>query len=183
MSGATIHDRFVHLYPRLRERLARRLGSRDAADDALNETFLKLARAPDAESIRDSQSFLFRVAMNAASDQRRAGSRLASADEIDAAMALADPLADPHRTLEGLDAIARLQQAVEALTPRRRAILEAVRIRGDSCKQVAMQMGLSRRTVELELRVALEHCGEQMQKGGFDYATVETKRLYSKHRG
>jgi RNA polymerase sigma factor (sigma-70 family) len=170
MSDTTLQDRFLALYPRLRERLARRLGSRDAAEDALQDAFLKLARVSDGASIRDPQGYLMRVAVNAASDQRRAGARLASAAEIDAAMEIADPLADPGRTLEGQDAIDRLSRAVESLTPRRRAILEAARIHGRSCREIAAEMGLSRRTVELELRHALDHCTQLMRKSGFDYA-------------
>jgi len=170
MSGTTIQDRFLQFYPRLRERLARRLGSRDAADDALNEAFLKLARVADGAAIRDSQAFLFRIAMNTATDQRRAGARLASAVEIEAAMSIADPLADPLRTLEGHLAIERLVAAIGTLTPRRRAVLEAVRMQGKSCQQVAKDLDLSRRTIELELRAALEHCAQHLGKAGFDFA-------------
>ncbi|OYW44768.1 MAG: hypothetical protein B7Z33_10175 [Sphingomonadales bacterium 12-68-11] len=170
MGGATIQERFLQFYPRLRERLARRLGSLDAADDALQETFLKLARVPGSAAIGNAQAYLFRVAVNAATDQQRAGARLASAAEIEAAMAVADPLPDAVRTLEGLAALERLKQAVATLTPRRRAILDAVRLQGRSCREVAAELGLSTRTVELELRHALEHCGEYMRKSGFDYA-------------
>lgn len=170
MSGATIQDRFLHLYPWLRQKLARRLGSREAAEDALNETFLKLGRAQDVGAIRDVNGYLFRIALNAATDQQRAGSRLASAAEIDAAMGIADPLADPLRTLEGRDAIARLARAIDGLTPRRRAVLQAARLHGRSCKEIAAELGVSRRTVEMELRHALEQCSQEMKKSGFDYA-------------
>jgi RNA polymerase sigma-70 factor (ECF subfamily) len=170
MTDSTIRNRFLFLYPQLRARLARRLGSGDRADDALNETFLKVDRIEGDPEIRNPASYLFRMALNAATDQQRAGARLADAAEIDAAMAVADPLADPYRTLEGRAAIALLREAVAALTPRRRRVLEGVRIDGRSCREVAVEMGLSRRTVEVELRTALEQCAESMRRGGYDYA-------------
>ena len=171
MPGTPIRARFLHLYPQLRDRLARRLGSADVADDALNETFLKVDRLTDDRPIQNASGYLFRMAMNTASDQRRAAARLVSASEIDDAMAIADTRPDALQSLEGRAALAVMRAAIAALTPRRRQILEAVRMQGQSCKALAIELGLSRRTVEIELRHALDQCAAHLRKNGFDYAT------------
>ncbi len=172
MSGQAIKARFLALYPKLMDRLVRRLGSQDAAGDALNETYLKLDRVSKVDHLREPEHYLFRMAVNTAIDQQRAGKHLANAQEIEAAMALSDPLDDPLRSLEGREAIDLLAEIIDRLPERRRIILKEVRLEGKSCKKVAEEMSLSRRTVEMELRQALDQCAESLRKFDFDYATV-----------
>ncbi|WP_044330524.1 RNA polymerase sigma factor [Sphingomonas hengshuiensis] len=164
MDSTFLLHRFLQLYPDFRERLRRRLGSSDLADEALNEVYLKLRHTDKTYSVRNIGAYLFRLTLNTASDQRRAAARLAGADEIEAAMELADPAPDPLRTIDSKDMLAMLAEAVETLSERRRSILIAVRLEGRSCREIAQEMGLNKRTVELELRHALDHCAERLAK-------------------
>lgn len=166
-------QRFIQLYPDLRERLRRRLGSVDLADEALNEVYLKLRRSRQPDAVRNIGAYLFRLTLNAASDQRRAGERLAGASEIEAALEVTDPSPDPARILAGRHDLAILQEAIDALPERRRVILIAVRLDGRSCREIAEEMGVTKRTVELELRQALDHCAERLARAsGNDFATA-----------
>ncbi len=65
-------DRLVRLYGERREMLTRyltaRLGSKEEAEDAVQEVFLKLHRADLAESLKNPGAFLFRAATNVAID-------------------------------------------------------------------------------------------------------------------
>jgi len=161
---------FMRLYPELRTRLRGRLRSQDLADEALNETWLRLSREGEVGQVRDARAYLSRMAMNIAIDRKRAGARLASAVDIDAVLALPDPHPGPERATMARLELSALEEALARLTPRRRAILVAARLEGRSCADIALAMGLSKRTVEMELRHALDHCADHLaslEKIGF----------------
>lgn len=172
MDSSLLLQRFLTLYPNFRERLRRRLGSTDLADEALNEVYLKLSQTGKRYTIANIPAYLFRLTLNAAFDQRRAGAKLASASEIDVAMEIADPAPDPLRVTDGRRDLALLQEAIATLTERRREILIAARIEGRSCREIAGEMGLSKRTVEVELRHAIDHCAAHLARSGNSYFAI-----------
>lgn len=179
MDTTLLLRRFLDFYPDFRERLRRRLGSADLADEALNEVYVKLRRSENSYAVRNIRAYLFRLTLNTAIDQHRAGARLASAGEIEEAMEIADPSPDPARIAEDRDGLATLQQAIALLTPRRQAILTAVRLEGRSCRDLAEEMGLSKRMVELELRHALDHCAAFMARAdNADFARSPAQTSY-----
>lgn len=157
-------DRFLQLYPDFRERLRRRLGSVDLADEALSEVYVKLSGSSRDYAVRDEPAYLFRLSLNAAFDLNRSARKLASMEQIEAALDISDPTPDAGRSAAARQEVARLEQAIATLTDRRREILIAARLHGRSCREIASGLGLSTRTVEMELRRALEHCAEHMNK-------------------
>lgn len=168
MESSLLLQRFLKLYPDFRERLRRRLGSADLAEEALNEVYVKLSQTEKRYSITNIPAYLFRLTLNAAVDQRRAGAKLASASEIDEAMEIADGAPDPLQVAEGRRELALLREAIATLTERRRKILIAARIDGLSCREIAQEMGLSKRTVEVELRHAVDHCAARLARSGYE---------------
>jgi RNA polymerase sigma factor (sigma-70 family) len=161
----TRHDlkaRFLEFYPDLRARLSARLRSRELADEALNETWLRLSRDGELGVVKNVRAYLSRMAFNIAIDRRRAGARLASAADIDALLSLPDSEPGPERTVMARLELRALEAAMARLTPRRRAILVAARLEGQSCREIADILGLSKRTVEMELRSALDHCADHL---------------------
>lgn len=179
MDTTLLLRRFLDFYPDFRERLRRKLGSVDLAEEALNEVYVKLRRSENSYSVRNVRAYLFRLTLNTAIDQHRAGARLASAEEIDEALQIADPAPDPARIAEDRNQLGTLQKAIETLTPRRRTILTGVRLEGRSCRELAEELGLSKRMVELELRQALDHCAAHMaQVGDRDFAMAAAEQSY-----
>ena len=77
-------DRLVRLYGERREMLTRcltvRLGSKEEAEDAVQEVFLKLHRADLAESLKNPGAFLYRAATNVAIDHIRQRQRARDRD-------------------------------------------------------------------------------------------------------
>jgi RNA polymerase sigma-70 factor (ECF subfamily) len=57
-----------------------------------------------------------------------------------------------------------LQRAFAELTPRRRQILMAARAEGRQLREIAAQLGISQRLVEMELKQALEHCALRLNR-------------------
>ncbi|WP_165421053.1 sigma factor [Bradyrhizobium sp. Leo170] len=76
-----------YLWPDLRARLTRQLGSEDFAEEALHETWLHLHRDSDPGQIQSPSAFLARIAENIAKDRLRA-ERRARRVEIEAALSV-----------------------------------------------------------------------------------------------
>lgn len=176
MDTSFLLDRFLQLYPDFRERLRRRLGSVDQADEVLNEVYVKLRSSEKSYAARDAGAYLFRLTLNVANDLRRTRDRLATADQIEAVLEIPDPAPGAAQIAEDREELARLEQAIARLPERRRTILIAARIHNRPCREIAREMGLSTRMVEIELRRALDHCAEYIDKGKKDvFANASSK--------
>ena len=108
--------------------------------------------------------YLLRTVINVAADQRRGASRLARRSEIAMALDLPDKSPGPAECVEARQEIAALEQALQELTPRRRQILLASRIEGTPMRQIAERLGVSQRLVEMELKHALDHCANRLDR-------------------
>jgi RNA polymerase sigma-70 factor (ECF subfamily) len=75
---------------------------------------------------------------------------------------LVDEAPDPERVVEAKSEAAALEGVLAELSPRRRNILLASRVEGVSLSEIATRHGISQRMVEIELKMALIHCGRRM---------------------
>jgi RNA polymerase sigma-70 factor (ECF subfamily) len=148
----------VDRYGDLKRRLARRLGSADWAEEALQDTFLRLDGAEVAGEIRNPGAYLFRTAVNIALNRRRAEHRRLGADEVEALLHIADDAPDALRVIESRADLTRLKAAMAELPARQRAILLAARLEGLPRREIAARFGISVSMVEKELKKAQEHC-------------------------
>jgi len=161
----SLRDLFLSKYAAFRHRLQARLGSEDLANDALHEAWLRVDAMSETADVKHPAAYLFRIAVNAAEDQRRSDSRLMAVDEIDALYdSVADESADPARVVLGRVELERLERALSEMPPRRRAILLAARLDEVPHREIAQRFGISLRTVEKELRAGLEHCCTRLEK-------------------
>jgi RNA polymerase sigma-70 factor (ECF subfamily) len=131
-------------------RLARRLSrNADDARDLVQETFLRAARSPGSvpPGAPHEEAWLVRVLINICRDRWRQTANRARLDRLGAA---AQPLppADPESAL-----IARslVQDALAALTPRRRAILVMYELEGATIPAIAGTLGVTVVTVRWHL--------------------------------
>ncbi len=154
----------VDRYADLKLRLARRLGSPDWAEDALQDTFLRLDRAEAVGQVRNPAAYLFQIAFNMALSRRRAESRRLSAGEVDDLLHIADDAPDALRIIESRSDIAKLQRIMAELPRRTRDILLAARLDGLSRQQIADRFGISVSLVEKELKRAQEFCAARFRQ-------------------
>ncbi len=161
---ASLRQTIVLRYDTIRMRLARSLGSRELADDVLQETYLRFHRSDVVGAILQPESYIFRVALNIATDKRREERRRASQAEVLAAIRLQDDSPDLSREVEARSEVEALKRALARLPARRRAILIAARVDGLSHEAIAARFNISRTTVQKELRRAVDHCVEQLRK-------------------
>lgn len=155
---AALRNLFLERYGQFRRHLQRRLGSEDLANEALQETYLRVEKMKLMEAITYPSAYLMRIALNVAEDQRRDKARLLSMSEVEELYEMADDLADPARTYAGRAELEQLERALQELPKRRRAILIAARIDELPHREIAARFAISERTVEKELRAGLEHC-------------------------
>jgi RNA polymerase sigma-70 factor (ECF subfamily) len=162
-SGPDLLRRLLLLdYDELKAQLARRLGSVDHAGDALQDTWLRLEGAAPIGTVHRPQPYLLRIAYNIALKRRQAERETTTLDDARAALNLVDEAPDPERVVEAKSEAAALEGALAELSPRRRDILLASRVEGVSLGEIATRHGLSQRMVEIELKMALIHCGRRM---------------------
>jgi RNA polymerase sigma-70 factor (ECF subfamily) len=154
---ATLQELLTDRYGTLRTRLTRRLGSQDWAEDALQETYLRLDGAEIAGIVRNPTAYLFRTAFNVALNRMRADRRL-SAAEVDGLLHVADEAPDALQIFEGRAEMERLSKIIAKLPERQRAILLASRVDGVSRQVIADRFGISVGMVDKELQQAQEYC-------------------------
>ena len=150
-------------YAPLRSRLARRLGSPDAADEVLQEAYLRLGKLDDLGAIQHPRSYLFRIALNIAADRRRSEARRLDRSEVELLLQVETDELDPERIAAARSSVRGLAQALEELPARRRAIFLAARTEGKPIADIAAQFGISTRMVERELKQALDHCRARLE--------------------
>ncbi|PXW62117.1 RNA polymerase sigma factor [Methylobacterium sp. B4] len=145
--------------------LTRRVGH-DDAPDLLQEAFIRMARAKtDPHSVRNDKAFLFQVASNLAADhgrESRRRSRLLTGDEIDAILDIPDETARPADAAQARLEGQSLARALAEMPPRRADAFRLSRLEGLSHQAIAARLGVSVRTVEAEIRMALDHCAERL---------------------
>jgi len=150
-------DRLISLAWRL-------VGRRDEAEDIAQEAFLRLFRS--LESFRGESSigtWLYRTVTRLAIDhlrRERLKRRIfffrsrddAQADPLDLAV---DPHASPHEELQGRETARRMQQVLQTLPARQRAVFILRHQEEMPLKEIARTLGLEEGTVKAHLHRAV----------------------------
>ncbi|PIF73568.1 RNA polymerase sigma-70 factor (ECF subfamily) [Variovorax sp. 54] len=156
-------DYLTKRYGELKLRLARVLRNADLAGDALQDTWLRLQSQEDeGAAIQSPRAYLMRMAANAAVDiQRRHGQSLPHED-VSALLDLADPAPGPMQVVEARSDLGVLVRLLNQLPQRQREVIVLVRWEGMPQKEVARKLGVSLRTVEMDLKRAHDYLDVRM---------------------
>jgi len=149
-------------YGDLQRRLARYLRSPELADDALHDTWLRVHRLHDQAPVLNPRGFLLRLSVNMALNNLRSHGSVVPRSEIDELLEVADPAPGPEQSAVGRSEMAALMEIIQRMPQRRRDVLLLVRWEGMAQKDVAKHLGISLRTVELELKRANDYCAACM---------------------
>jgi RNA polymerase sigma factor (sigma-70 family) len=161
----TLRRRLVERYDELRMLLTRRLGSEDLARETLHETWLRLDRVDDVAVMRNPDAYLARVALNLATDRQRLETRRARRSDVNAVLEdIVDDVPGQVEKLESRLDLAIFEDAVRELSARRRAILIAARLDEEPHQRIAERFGISKRMVQIELKLALRHCKNRLEQ-------------------
>ena len=151
---------FAALFERHRRevyKIARAItGDADVARDALQETFLKVYEGlPRWREDCALRTWIVRIAIRAAIDQRRRGARNRSAAAL-----VVEPAYDPRTRLEDAVALRRIQELAERLDGQQALILR-LRLLGDLTNaEIAEALGLRPPNVRMQLSKAIRRLRE-----------------------
>lgn len=164
--AAQLHAAFAtRVFERLRRPLLRYLtdllGRREDAEDAVQDTYLRLLGAHRLErSDARVRAFVFKVATNLAYDRFR--QRRVRLVESDAALAQLEGDPAPDGTVGVEQALEQVKRAVLELKPRCRQVFLMRAVEELGYEDIAAQLGVSKRTVEREMQHALEVCQRRL---------------------
>lgn len=155
---------FIGELPRLLRYFTQRTGSLADGEDLTQETWIRLSR----NSKKASQApgpYLRRIMESVAIDFSRARSRRFQDLHVALTPDLRARVPTPEDAAAGRDELEALKLALAELPQRRREVFIRATLHGESCRQIAAHYGLSRRTIEMDVKAALEHCAERLARG------------------
>ena len=144
-------------YARLGAFAFRLVGSRAAAEDVVHEVLLRIWRRREGFAFDDPLRYLYQSVRNEAESWHRRNARVRR--RIDAGQLgedQADPRADASRAVELHDLTNAVEETVSALPPRRREIFRMHREQRLSYAEIASLLGISPKTVEIQIGHALK---------------------------
>lgn len=137
--------------------------SRQDAEDLTQEAWIKLARNGSA-GLSNPRGYLLRIARSVGIDYNRTSRSRLKHHEIDVCLSVPDDRADPYRCTEDRDQLRQLMEIIEDLPVRQRRLLIAARLEQRGHAALAKEFDVSLRTVELEIRRALDYCTARLAK-------------------
>jgi RNA polymerase sigma-70 factor (ECF subfamily) len=149
---------FQQCEPELRGFLSRRLGPH-AADDVVQEAYLRLLQYPCLDAVQNLRAFLFKTASNLMVDwmrQDQARAKHIQADVDLEILSIATP--DPEAVADGALQLGRFWDAVGELPELCRHAFLLNRIDGLTHAEIAKRLGISKKTVERYILKAFDHC-------------------------
>ncbi len=136
-------------------------------DDVVQESFLRVWRARSERSIDFAKSFLFRVAKHLALDlvKRQHHSPIIYVGDL-TSLDVFDDRADVAREVSIQEKVRLLALAIDALPARCREVVILRKLQYVSQKEVAACLGLSEKTVEVQLSRGVKRCEEYLRTRG-----------------
>lgn len=159
-------DYLTRRYADLKRRLTRVLRNAELAGDAMQDTWLRLQSQGEASAdIKSPHAYLLRMAANAAMDIRRRHGQSLPHEDIAALMEMADAAPGPAHSAEARSELDAVVGFLNRLPARQREVIVLVRWEELPQKEVARRLGVSLRTVELDLRRAHDYLEARMTDG------------------
>jgi len=160
-------DQLLDAYLGKRDDLVRfltaRLGSSAAAEDLVQDLYVRLATLELTGMVENPSAFLYRAAINLMLDRSRGERRSGQRDRawhvsqnLNVAGAAAAVAPSPEEAASARQRLAKLVEAVEGLPPKTRRAFELHKFEGLSQAETAQRLGVSRKTVENQLAAALK---------------------------
>ncbi len=162
VSHSDFNNVFLAQRPVLLRTLQRMVGNQSAAEDLLQETWLRVSRALTEHPVAHLEPFVFQTARNLALDHLRArriqGRTMledvspARLENVVAQLGSPEDAAHAKRLLENLSA------SLSTLSPRQQKIFTLSRLDGRSYLEIAEQLQVSASTVQKELKLIMAIC-------------------------
>lgn len=137
-------------------------------DDVVQESYLRIWKTCTTQSIRSAKSFLFTIARRVALNLLRKDRNAPFVDYGDLAPSrVVEERPNAHELLGTQERIDLLADALMSLPRRCREVVILNKINGLPQREIARQLGISERTVEVHVRTGVARCLTQLQSKGF----------------
>lgn len=151
----------------LRSYLRRSFPSVPDVEDVVQESYLRIWKAKLVRPIRSTKSFLFQIAHHLAIDRLRKKGAVQVETLVDfAELAVIEHRPDAAEMLCYQERVDLLSDALLSLSTRSREIIFMRKFQGVSQKDVAAMLGISERTVEVQLARGMKLCATYLRKKG-----------------
>lgn len=168
MSDDKFHE-YESIYSEIRSSLMRFAGRYfkrpHEVEDVVQEAFVKVLEAAQSRTIETPKSYIYQTAKNLALKEISKNSHKLTdlvGDFSDEEVSLSGPSLEQE--YESREQLALVLEAVRELPPKCQRAFVLKRIYGYSQKEIADEMGISVKTVEIHLTRAILHCTEFMKK-------------------
>jgi len=137
---------------------------RNIADvpDITQEVYLRMLRVPNVESVRSPEAYLFTVAQHVLQQHTLKAAALPTAELEKIVTPTAHP--DPALELVATQSLDCLQQTLDKLSPKVRAVFMLSRRDGLSFDEIAMHLGVSKPMVKKYLMKALMQFRQRLEQ-------------------
>jgi RNA polymerase sigma factor (sigma-70 family) len=150
---------------------AARLRSREAAEDLMQDLYLRLTALAVGETIDNPSAYLYRLASNLMLDRLRGERRAGARDDawrlahrtVFAGEEVMDE-ASPEQAVEARERLGRTIAAIKHLPPRTRRAFVLHKLQGLSQEETARTLGVSRKTVEKQISTALKQISAKLRR-------------------
>lgn len=160
-------DDIINSYaPSLLRYLSSRIGDKDEAQDIAQEAYFRLSRVKDADLIRKPESYLFRIAVNLASELLLKNSRKAKIIDLEALQEInGDGDGDYfQRQLEAYSDTSKVEEILEKLPPLYKTVLLLRKRDGFTHMEIAEKLSISTHAVNRYLTGALQKCRKEWEE-------------------
>lgn len=155
-------DEIPTLLPKLRRLLRSRGRTRDDTEDLIQEAFLRLQLYCRDRTVRKTEAFLVRTALNLSADHVRQERCITIEQGVLETLPLIDPRPTPDAVYEGEERLMHWKQGLCTLSPRQREVFLLNRMDGYSFTQIADRLGISLSMVEKHAAKAVLYLTEWM---------------------
>lgn len=163
----TLGQAYLRCHDEMRRFLAGRTGNRDAAEDLMQEVWLRIASRADDTGIDNPDAWLQRLVINLSLTWlRKHRFRGLATEPFAEGMEIADDAPDASVVLADRQRVARLRGFIDEMPPRRRAVFILYRGRGLSLQETADQLGISIKTVKAQMTEAIAFLRGRMMDNG-----------------
>ncbi len=170
MDGGGANERtnsLLDVYMAKRDDLVRfftvRLRSAVAAEDLVQDLYLRVASLASTETVENPSAYLYRLASNLMLDRlrsdRRSGARDAAWLDVHRVEVGGQSVADspsPEQSAYARQRLSKAAQAIAELPPKTRRAFELHKLEGKTQEETANILGVSRKTVEKQISTALQ---------------------------
>lgn len=132
-------------------------------EDVIQETYVRLCLVDSDRDIEHARSFVYRTAINLARDSVKSAYNRLKDDDSDESLLVLDNEDSVFRQVVSDDEFTRFCRATRTLPTQSRRAFVLRKVYGFSQKEIAVEMGLSEKTVEKHIAAGLTKCAQAMQ--------------------